>query len=30
PRATRVFGPIPKELKDKGYDKIVSLAPVVV
>ena len=30
PRATRVFGPIPKELKEKGYDKIVSLAPVVV
>lgn len=30
PRATRIFGPIPKELKDKGYDKIVSLAPVVV
>ena len=29
-RATRVFGPIPKELKEKGYDKIVSLAPVVV
>ncbi|MBI2594762.1 MAG: 50S ribosomal protein L14 [Candidatus Colwellbacteria bacterium] len=30
PRATRVFGPIPKELKERGYDKIVSLAPVVV
>lgn len=30
PRATRVFGPIPKELKEKGYDKIISLAPVVV
>lgn len=30
PRATRVFGPIPKELKEKGYDKIVSLAPVVI
>ena len=30
PRGTRVFGPIPKELKEKGYDKIVSLAPVVV
>ena len=30
PRATRVFGPIPKELKEKGYDKIVSLAPVIV
>jgi large subunit ribosomal protein L14 len=30
PRATRVFGPIPKELKEKGYDKIASLAPVIV
>lgn len=30
PRATRVFGPIPRELKEKGYDKIVSLAPVIV
>ncbi len=30
PRGTRVFGPIPKELKEKGYDKIISLAPVVV
>jgi large subunit ribosomal protein L14 len=30
PRATRIFGPIPRELKDKGYDKIVSLAKDVV
>ncbi len=29
-RATRVFGPIPRELKEKGYDKIVSLAQEVV
>ena len=30
PRATRIFGPIPRELKEKGYDKIVSLAQDVV
>jgi large subunit ribosomal protein L14 len=30
PRATRVFGPIPRELRDKGYAKIVSLAPEVL
>jgi large subunit ribosomal protein L14 len=30
PRATRVFGPIPRELRDKGYPKIVSLAPEVL
>ncbi len=29
PRGTRVFGPIARELKDKGFDKIVSLAPEV-
>jgi len=26
PRATRVFGPIARELKEKGFDKIASLA----
>ena len=26
PRGTRVFGPIAKEVKDRGYNKIVSLA----
>jgi len=26
PRGTRVFGPIPREIKDKGYAKIASLA----
>lgn len=26
PRGTRVFGPIAKEVKDKGFSKIVSLA----
>ncbi|HEX9608853.1 MAG TPA: 50S ribosomal protein L14 [Candidatus Paceibacterota bacterium] len=30
PRAGRVFGPIPRELGDVGYQKIVSLAPEVV
>jgi len=30
PRATRIFGPIPREIKEKGYDKIVSLAKDVV
>src|SRR6201993_4855972 len=27
PRATRIFGPVPRELRDLGYAKIVSLAP---
>ncbi len=30
PKANRVFGPIPRELADFGYQKIVSLAPEVV
>ena len=30
PRATRVFGPVPCELRDLGYAKIVSLAPEVL
>ena len=30
PRAGRVFGPIPRELSERGYQKIVSLAPEVV
>lgn len=30
PRATRIFGPIPRELKEKGYGKIVSLAKDIV
>jgi large subunit ribosomal protein L14 len=28
-RATRVFGPIAREVREKGYTKIVSLAPEV-
>lgn len=30
PRATRIFGPVARELRDKGYMKIVSLAPEVL
>lgn len=30
PRGTRVFGPVPRELRDLGYPKIVSLAPEVL
>ena len=30
PKANRIFGPIPRELADRGYQKIVSLAPEVV
>jgi large subunit ribosomal protein L14 len=30
PKATRVFGPVPRELRDKGYMKIISLAPEVL
>lgn len=30
PRANRVFGPIPREIAEAGYQKIVSLAPEVV
>jgi large subunit ribosomal protein L14 len=29
PRATRVFGPIAREIRDAGYAKIASLAPEV-
>jgi large subunit ribosomal protein L14 len=30
PKGGRIFGPIPRELKERGYDKIVSLAPEVL
>lgn len=30
PKATRVFGPVPRELRDLGYTKIISLAPEVL
>jgi len=29
-RGTRVFGPVPRELRDLGYSKIISLAPEVL
>jgi large subunit ribosomal protein L14 len=30
PKGTRIFGPVARELKGKGYNKIVSLAPEVL
>jgi large subunit ribosomal protein L14 len=30
PKGTRIFGPIPRELRDKGFNKIISLAPEVI
>jgi large subunit ribosomal protein L14 len=30
PRGTRIFGPVGRELREKGYMKIVSLAPEVL
>lgn len=30
PRATRIFGPVPRELREAGYNKIISLAPEVL
>ena len=30
PKANRVFGPIPREVGEAGYQKIISLAPEVV
>lgn len=30
PRGTRIFGPVPRELRDRNYMKIISLAPEVV
>ena len=29
PRGGRIFGPVARELKEKGFDKIISLAPEV-
>lgn len=29
-RGTRIFGPIPRELRERGYQRIVSLAPEVL
>jgi large subunit ribosomal protein L14 len=30
PRGTRIFGPVARELRDKNFMKIVSLAPEVL
>ena len=30
PRGTRIFGPVPRELRDRGYSRIISLAPEVL
>ena len=30
PRGTRIFGPVPRELREQGYAKIISLAPEVL
>lgn len=30
PRGTRIFGPVARELREKGYMKIISLAPEVL
>jgi large subunit ribosomal protein L14 len=30
PKGTRIFGPVARELRDKGFTKIVSLAPEVL
>ncbi len=30
PQGTRIFGPVPRELREKGFVRIISLAPEVV
>jgi large subunit ribosomal protein L14 len=30
PRGTRIFGPVARELRDRGYTRIISLAPEVL
>ena len=30
PKATRIFGPVPRELKEKGFEKIVTMAEEIV
>jgi len=30
PKGTRIFGPVARELRNRGYKKIVSLAPEVL
>ena len=30
PKGTRIFGPVAREIRDRGYNKIISLAPEVL
>ena len=30
PIGGRIFGPIPREIKEKGFDKVIALAPEIV
>ena len=30
PRGTRIFGPVARELRDKNFMKVISLAPEVI
>ena len=30
PKGTRIFGPIAREIREKGYSKVISLAPEVL
>jgi len=30
PKGNRIFGPVARQLKDKGFDRIISLAPEVL
>ena len=30
PKGTRIFGPVPRELREKGFSKIISQAPEVL
>ncbi|MEK7555234.1 MAG: 50S ribosomal protein L14 [Patescibacteria group bacterium] len=30
PKATRIFGPVPRELKERGFEKIVTMAEEIV
>lgn len=30
PKASRIFGPIPRELSERGYSKIATMAPEIV
>lgn len=30
PKGTRIFGPVAREIRDKGFSKIISLAPEVL